>query len=279
MIETKTSYDRSFLAKLLQTTQENKDYYVELLTLFKSYKKVNTRLSFSANTIYTGRKTLAKIVLRGKTLMLLLALDPKDYLDSKYFFDDVSSIKSCEKTPMKIKVKSARGLKYAKELIQSMLNLANLEMGVTPSLDLDLGEKTDEELIKLGLIKVRQSKNVIKQVEENSQESDELLLGSNRLFINQDKLNLMPTHLKTSVLRPRHKTTINLDIIDLSFEAYEVVSFETLVNKGLISENCDFVKVLGVGTISKPLLVIASSFSKKAIKQINDNGGKAVFLK
>ena len=58
---------------------------------------------------------------RGKTLVLYLALNPADYLDSKYHFTDVSEKARFSKVPMMLKVRSDRGVKYALELIDDMM--------------------------------------------------------------------------------------------------------------------------------------------------------------
>ena len=69
---------------------------------------------------------------------------------------------------------------------------------------------------------------------------------------------------------------VNLSILE-KFEANSVVDMETLNAKGLIKVVKDGagLKVLGNGTLSKPLTVKANSFSAAAKDAIEKAGGKA----
>ena len=57
----------------------------------------------------------------GKTLSIYLALNPEDYKDTKYFFEDSSEVKKYEGTPFRMKIRSDRGVKWAIELIADMM--------------------------------------------------------------------------------------------------------------------------------------------------------------
>lgn len=67
---------------------------------------------------------------------------------------------------------------------------------------------------------------------------------------------------------------INLDILN-SFENGTVVTPELLVEKGVIRNVKDGLKVLGNGTLEKALTVKAHGFSKAAAEKIEVAGGKA----
>jgi large subunit ribosomal protein L15 len=70
---------------------------------------------------------------------------------------------------------------------------------------------------------------------------------------------------------------VNLSILEQKFEANSVVDMETLNAQGLIKVVKDSagLKVLGNGTLSKPLTVKANSFSASAKEAIEKAGGKA----
>ena len=85
-----------------------------------SFKRVRSSISWNLDTFFIGRKAVAKIGFRGKTLVMFCALDPDEYANTKYYPKDVSGVKKYEATPMMIKVKSERGVKFAKELIDVM---------------------------------------------------------------------------------------------------------------------------------------------------------------
>jgi len=74
---------------------------------------------------------------------------------------------------------------------------------------------------------------------------------------------------------PFRKEYAVVNVKDLNiFEDNEVVTPELLLERGLISDLADGVKILGEGEIKKVLLVKAHAFSKSAIEKIISAGGK-----
>ena len=69
---------------------------------------------------------------------------------------------------------------------------------------------------------------------------------------------------------------VNLSVLE-NFEANSVVDMEVLNEKGLIKvmKDCIGLKVLGNGTLTKPLTVKAKAFSTSAKEAIEKAGGKA----
>ncbi len=114
-------YNRSFIARIIQGTDEQKNYYGQVKTALLSYKKVNSNIAWGAERFNKGRETIARFKIRGKTLCLYLALDPKEFEYSVYHQVDVSDNKSMHGTPMMVKIKSPRGVKKAVRLIDAML--------------------------------------------------------------------------------------------------------------------------------------------------------------
>lgn len=64
---------------------------------------------------------IVRFAIKGKTLNAYLALDPKEYEDTKYVFTDVSEVKKYASYSMRVKVSSARQVKWVKELIAKIL--------------------------------------------------------------------------------------------------------------------------------------------------------------
>ena len=114
-------YNRSFIARIIQGTDEQKDYYGRVKTALLSYKKVNSNIAWGAERFNKGRETIARFKIRGKTLCLYLALDPNEFATSVYHQVDVSDNKSMHGTPMMVKIKSPLGVKKAIRLIDEML--------------------------------------------------------------------------------------------------------------------------------------------------------------
>lgn len=116
---------KSFTEKLELTDKNQKEFYNDIKEYILSFKKSRSRISFSYDNFFFGRKSIAKVVVRGKTLCMYLALDPKEYMDTKYFPRDFGHVKKYEDTPMLIKIKSSRGVKFAKELIDILFSKLN----------------------------------------------------------------------------------------------------------------------------------------------------------
>lgn len=114
-------YDRSMTAKLCQLKKETKEWYTELKNELLSYDKVKDRMSWKRETYRIGRMAVARIVVRGKTLCLLLAVEPAGYNGTKYTVEDVSNVANTVDTPTLFRIKSDRRLKYAKEMIAGLM--------------------------------------------------------------------------------------------------------------------------------------------------------------
>ncbi len=114
-------YNRSFIARIIQGSDDQKRYYGTVKNALLSYKKVNSNIAWGAERFNKGRETIARFKIRGKTLCLYLALDPNEFETSVYHHADVSDNKSMHGTPMMVKIKSPRGVKKAIRLIDAML--------------------------------------------------------------------------------------------------------------------------------------------------------------
>lgn len=145
-------YRRSFKARLIQN-ERAQDYYTELKNALAELSGVKSRLCQSAENFRIGRKRVARINIGGKTLVMYLALDPRDYEESKYRFTDVSDRKTYAETPMKLRITSARALKHAKELIEELAEKYSLANVGCIYMDYHYPYRTDEQLIEKGLIK------------------------------------------------------------------------------------------------------------------------------
>ena len=148
-------YNRSFIARIIQGTDEQKQYYGRVKTALLSYKKVNSNVAWGSERFNKGRETIARFKIRGKTLCLYLALDPNEFAVSVYHQVDVSDNKSMHGTPMMVKIKSPLGVKKAIRLIDEMLARRNGEKHNIAERDYAAmyPYETMEELIDDGLVK------------------------------------------------------------------------------------------------------------------------------
>ena len=155
-----TRYRWSFTARLHQAPEPIAEYYSEIKNAFLAYKKVKSRISWNCDTINFGREQLAKLVLTTKTLYVYLALDPSTFVDSKYFFRDASDTKKYEKVPMRIKVRSERGVKHVLELLEQMAELYNMTLAKNfEPQSYVLPYETFEVLLERQLIKLIETKS------------------------------------------------------------------------------------------------------------------------
>ena len=148
-------YNRSFEAKLIQASEQNKSFYQIIKNHILAYKGVNDRMSWNYETFRTGRKLLVMLVIKGKTLNVYLALDPKEYEDTKYRYEDASSVKKYAEVPMRVKVKNFLNLKYACELIDILMDKNDCDYpGEDPDVDYHRDYEPIEPLVDRKLAKL-----------------------------------------------------------------------------------------------------------------------------
>ncbi len=147
-------YRTSFMSRLIQAEGELQDYYTIVKNALLSYKGVKARTSWNFESFNKGRVQCAKLNIKGSAFQVYLALDPNEYNANKYHFTDVSDKPKLDQVPMLLKVKSERGLKYALELIEEMMNKLGMEKIETPNVDYHMPYETTEALAARDLVKV-----------------------------------------------------------------------------------------------------------------------------
>ena len=144
--------NKSFTAKLMQSSDEVKKYYSELKNEILSYKPTRSRVSWFFDSVNSGRTPLVKFCIRGKSLCVYYALNPDDYADSKYKVERAETAKYTT-VPCMYRIINGRRLKYAKQLIATVCEKAGLQQGIVPTEDYSLPHESTEALIKKGMIK------------------------------------------------------------------------------------------------------------------------------
>ncbi len=145
---------RSFTARLIQTTDEVKDYYDIIKNELQSYKKIKSRISFKHETFKINKETVARLVFRGKVLCLYLALNPADYENSKYKVEDKSKVSS-NNIPTMYRISDSEKAEYSKDLIRDLMMKFNVEQTDInfASYSSNYPYEDTEELIEKGLIR------------------------------------------------------------------------------------------------------------------------------
>ena len=147
-------YNRSFTAKICQLNNETKEWYSELKNELLSYQGIKDRMSWKRETFRLGRVSIARFVVRGKTLCLLLAVEPISYNGTKFAVEDVSNMANTADTPTLYRIKNARRLKYAKDMLAGMMKeFKSFKKPQFSPQDYFLPYEGDMALMQRGLVK------------------------------------------------------------------------------------------------------------------------------
>ena len=148
------TYDYSFESKLIMSGEDVQRRHALISDVLMSYG-LKKRESWKKERYYLRGTSYAQMIFRGKTLCVCLAIAPESLEGSKYYFDDVSKVKKYENVPVLLRVRSARGCKYAVELIDMMMESAGIDKKREVSDKFVLRPVEDKmQLIERGLIKV-----------------------------------------------------------------------------------------------------------------------------
>ena len=116
-----------FAQKMLTLDAKTQIYYEKIHNAFRGLRKINSRISMKGVSYRLGRKLVAKLSVRGKTLRLHLALNVNEFQQNVYFQKDLSEVKAYAEVPFMVKVKSDRGLNKALTLIDSLCEKHGIE--------------------------------------------------------------------------------------------------------------------------------------------------------
>lgn len=157
---------RSFAANLMQSNPETvKCYYNEIKNYILSYKGIKARMSWRYESYKKGRNQLFRVRIKGKTLCLYCALDPAQVNESRYYHS-VAAAKDYAEVPTVVKIKSERGLKRAKELVDAVMARfdvhTNPKAKITDYLEAYPFRKT-RELVEMGYVKILSDSYKIKE--------------------------------------------------------------------------------------------------------------------
>ena len=115
-------------------------------------------MSWRFDSINRGRTKIAKLQIKGSSIIMYVAVDPDTISKSKYHHKSVKEKAKFAEIPTKLKIKSMRSVKYAKELID--LAMAEKELKLRKVFNaVDYAEMypymTTEELVEKSLIKAK----------------------------------------------------------------------------------------------------------------------------
>ena len=117
----KRKIKRKSFQRKLRLSPIARERYNDLKTYLKSIEGIRVIEGRYQITYKYKNVAVVKFAIKGKTLNAYLGLDPKEYEDTKYVFSDVSNVKKYTGYPMRVRVSSARQVKWVKELIAKIL--------------------------------------------------------------------------------------------------------------------------------------------------------------
>ncbi len=290
-------YNRSFLARITQASDEVKDRYSNLKNYLLSFNKVKSSISWKHESFRLGRSTFALFVMRGKKLCLRFATDPKRFDDTKYKVIDLSIRSPKSKQPCLYRITSDRKVKFAKEIIDMLTGelacekLADsaYENYVMPYRNTD--ELIDADLIRVKIIEgvenaevkvddVEELKEIVRQTEALPKRDFKILekVEVNEVDVMSDEQAKEIIEYKV-VKRKKSKGSkgiINIDVLSKKFQAGSLINLDILRERRIIPNNVNCLKVLANGILDKPLIVEADDFSMQAVKMIALTGGRVI---
>ena len=77
----------------------------------------------------------------------------------------------------------------------------------------------------------------------------------------------------------RRRFEINLDVIENSFEAGELVTLDALKRRNIAPKRAEHLKILARGALSKPLIIEAHEFTHAAEEMLRAVGGEAIRIR
>ena len=151
--------DRTFREKLNASSEIVKQRYNAIADILCRIVGVRIIESKKSESYKKGNLSIAKLNIKGKTLNAYIALNPQDYENTKYVFEDASSVKAYLNYPMRLKLTSERQTRWAIELIEKFCAEKGLEISkVNPFKQFaqKREERTfDERISELPVVKAR----------------------------------------------------------------------------------------------------------------------------
>lgn len=274
-------YNRSFTAKVIQSDEKTKRYYSELKNHLLSYSGVKSKTSWKWETFRKGRKILAKLRLRGKTLSVCLALNADDYADTKFKVENVGEVRALAVTPCLYRIKNDRRLGYAKQLADILMQNDGIEKANLEQVDYAAAYpyETTDKLIAKKLIKLLKGNGAptVDTAKPPAPKPMQSVTASDADVLMQDEV-ASALIIKSDAVSDRTKSGIvNIDTLSQCFSAGETVTLKEIKKRVTgFNKRVTCIKVLARGTLDKPLTVEADSFSLQAVKMIALTGGTAI---
>lgn len=254
---------RRFISKMMYAEPETKEYYNEIKNYLEMYRAKGRQSARCETFRYKG--LVAKVALGGKAVKVALAIDPSFIEENpKYHLKDVSEKKQYRDVPVMIRVRSDRGLKYFKELVDYMM--AN--RGVKPKKNFEATNYLPQ-LIPNGeaILGAMGMSNDYMQPTMNQKGVPAELPDNLDEFI--------PQFPAEPLEEDEIEASVYLDTLCNHFEDNQEVTIDILKSLHIVNRG-NVIRIKARGTLDRRLIIYAEYFDEDALKMILCTNGTAI---
>lgn len=152
-LENNQRYNRSFTARLIQSSDTVKEWYAMIKDAALSYKGTRSSSAWRQEKIYKGRALFVKLAIRGRTLCVYFPLNVGEVKNIEV--EDVSDKPVHAATPALFRIRKDVHAQQALELVTMSAEALGLEAGKAHVTDKsEYALQTTEQLIEAGLVKL-----------------------------------------------------------------------------------------------------------------------------
>lgn len=254
----------TFEEKTTLASDEVKNYYNEVKNYLLMYR-AHARLSKKCESFrYKG--LLAKVAFAGKTLKVNLAIDPKTLEGTKYHFKDRSDKKQYQLVPTQIKIKSDRGLKYYKELVDVMMEGREVK------------PKRRFETTDFTALLIPDGHAVLYTLGVTNDHLVDIMDVSNiPNDLPVDLVYHIPTINGDDIEGMKEENSIYLDTLCKHFNDGDIITLDILKKNNILTRG-NMLRIKARGTLDKHFTIYADSFEANALAMLLCTGSKAVKL-
>lgn len=254
----------TFEEKTTLASDEVKNYYNEVKNYLLMYR-AHARLSKKCESFrYKG--LLAKVAFAGKTLKVNLAIDPKTLEGTKYHFKDRSDKKQYQLVPTQIKIKSDRGLKYFKELVDMMMEGREVK------------PKRRFETTDFTALLIPDGHAVLYTLGVTNDHLGDIMDVSNvPTDLPVDLVYHIPTVNGADIEGMKEENSIYLDTLCKHFNDGDIITLDILKKNNILTRG-NMLRIKARGTLDKHFTIYADSFEANALAMLLCTGSKAVKL-
>lgn len=100
-----------------------KERFISIEKELNKIPKIREIVGKKQRTFKVGNTPIIRFTIRGKTLNAYIALNPKEFENTKYIYTDVSAVNKHANYPMRVKISSDRQARWTVELVKKVISI------------------------------------------------------------------------------------------------------------------------------------------------------------